>query len=96
MQWSGSKLKNVDGLFGKSDPLLRFSRIEQDNQLVKVFESEVIMNNLNPIWKFFEVKVQKLCNGNLDRLVKLECWDWEKNQKFQFIGECDITINQLI
>lgn len=88
MKWLGIKLKNVDGWFDKSDPFLRFLRVGSDNMPTKVYETEVIMNNLNPVWKAFEVKAQKLCNGNYDRPIKLECWDWEKSQKFQFIGEC--------
>ena len=32
---------------------------------------QVIDNTLNPVWKPFDVAVQKLCNGDLDRTVKV-------------------------
>lgn len=26
---------------------------------------------------------------------RIECWDWEKSGKFQFIGEIDMTLGEL-
>lgn len=50
----GNKLKNVEGMFSKSDPFFEISRkvnaagaLTWDN----VLRSEVIKNNLNPEWK---------------------------------------------
>lgn len=84
MQWSATKLKNTDGWFGDSDPFLRFfrNRGEVGNDFVKVHETEYIKNNLNPIWKPFQEKAQKFCNGDYLRPLKIECWDWEKDGKF--------------
>lgn len=53
------------------------------------------MDCLNPVWKAFEIKAQTLCNGDYARQIKVECWDWEKSQKFQYIGDCQFTINDL-
>jgi hypothetical protein len=64
MKWRGIKLMNTDGWFGKSDPFLRFFRINSDNTYTLIYESEVIMDNLNPIWKLVELSAQKLNNGN--------------------------------
>ena len=36
-----------------------------------VTDFQVINNNLNPQWKPFDVKVQKLCAGNYDVLIKV-------------------------
>lgn len=70
MKWIGIKLMNTDGWFDKSDPFLRFSRIREDKTLIQVHETEVIMDNLNPIWKPFEIKLQKLCNGDTNRPIR--------------------------
>lgn len=83
MSWAGQQLLNTDGWFDKSDPFLRFSRAREDSTSVVVHETEVIMDNLNPVWKLFEISGQKLCNSDFLRPIKLECWDWEKSQKFQ-------------
>jgi hypothetical protein len=34
--------------FGKSDPFVRFSRVNEDGGAIPVFKTEVVMNNLNP------------------------------------------------
>lgn len=34
MKWSGHKLMNTDGWFGKSDPLLRFHRERDDGTFI--------------------------------------------------------------
>lgn len=52
------------------------------------------MNNLNPSWKLFEIKGAKLSHSN-DRKIKIECWDWEKNEKFQFIGETYTNLDEI-
>lgn len=57
MKWRGIKLMNTDGWFDKSDPLLKFFRIREDGTLVQVHETEVVMDNLNPIWKPMEIKI---------------------------------------
>ena len=37
------------------------------------------MNNLNPRWKMFTISVQALCNGDPNRPIEIEIFDWEKN-----------------
>ena len=56
MKIRAEKLSNKDGLFGKSDPFLRLSRVTpatrrgQAATNLPVFKTEVVMNNLNPKW----------------------------------------------
>lgn len=87
---------NTDGWFSKSDPFLRFRRTRQDNTLFTIHETEWIKDNLNPVWKPCELSCAKLNGGDMFRPIKVECWDWEKNEKFQFIGECTFTVDELI
>lgn len=71
--WNGTELnwcksyayieRNTDGWFGTSDPLLRFYKIREDRTIQKVHETEVVMNNLNPVWVPFEISAGKLCQG---------------------------------
>ena len=55
VQFKGVKLANMDGLFGKSDPFLCFYRISEDGSWLKVHSTEFIKDNLNPIWKPFNI-----------------------------------------
>ena len=54
---SGIKLENKDGWFGKSDPFYNLSRSNRDGTFSKVWQSEVVMDNLNPKWKPASVPV---------------------------------------
>jgi Ca2+-dependent lipid-binding protein len=101
----GIKLLNTDGWFDKSDPFVRVSKIREDKTIQKIYESEFIKDNLNPSWKPFEVSVGRLCDGDhnklfkylrtMDHLLRIEVWDWEKSGKSKFIGEKDLSLNQL-
>ena len=42
-----------------------------------VHVSNVVKNSLNPKWKTFEISLWELCNGNPDRLIKIEIFDWD-------------------
>ncbi len=67
-------LISTDGYFGKSDPFLKFFK-KIGNNLVLVHKTEMIKDNLNPIWKPFEISSLKLCNGDEKQYFRVECWD---------------------
>ncbi len=95
-QWNGIKLMNVDGLFGKSDPFLRFYKKTDNGDWLMQFESEFLKDNLNPIWKPFEINIVKLCPKSYEDIFKVECWDNEKSGKHQFIGACELSMKQVL
>jgi len=43
------------------------------------YKTEVIKNTLNPNWKMIEVPVRTICNGDYDRTVKVEVYDWDRD-----------------
>lgn len=103
VQFAGVKLDNKDGFFGKSDPFLNIYRIKDEtcdplapNSWLHVWKSETIMNNLDPRWRATTLSVQTLCNGNLSRLLKFECMDWEKSGRHQLIGVATMTAAELV
>ena len=57
---SAAKLKNKDGFFGKSDPFIRMSRINEDGSWELVWQSETVMDNLSPVFKPQQIQVQKI------------------------------------
>ena len=95
-QWSGIKLMNTDGWFGKSDPFLRFFKVRPQGDTLLVHETEFIKNNLDPVWKECKVDGARLCNDDFNAPIRVECWDDEPDKNFRYIGDVDITINQII
>ncbi|KAK1332192.1 hypothetical protein QTO34_007878 [Cnephaeus nilssonii] len=53
------KLDNKD-LFGKSDPYLEFHKQTSDGTWLLVHRTEVIKNNLNPVWRPFKISLNSL------------------------------------
>lgn len=95
-QWAGSKIKNVDGWFDKSDPFLKFYRTHENGDTFLCWQTPQVMDNANPVWGLFEINMSKLCYGNLNNKIIIECWDWEKSGQHKFIGKTAITINALV
>uniref|UniRef100_A0A3B5RA65 Copine-8 n=1 Tax=Xiphophorus maculatus TaxID=8083 RepID=A0A3B5RA65_XIPMA len=65
MQFCANKLDKKD-FFGKSDPFLVFYRSNEDGTFTICHKTEVIKNNLNPVWQSFTIPVRALCNGDYD------------------------------
>ena len=98
-QFRGIKLKNLDGLFSKSDPFFVLSSHLNDpagRTWRPVYRSEVIKNELNPVWEPFETEVAKLCDGNKDQSILIEVFDWEKSGKHQPMGSIQTSVNGLL
>jgi len=94
-QWSGVKLMNTDGWFGKSDPFLRFCKYRASGEPLQVHETEFVKDNLNPVWKMCQVADDRLCSSNHSKPFRVECWDNSKTGNHNFIGAVDMTIDEL-
>lgn len=95
----GIKLKNVDGMFSKSDPFFEVSRIINaagGPSWQPVYRSEYVNNNLNPKWKPCSVDLNQLCEGDLDKPVRIDVWDWEKSGKHDPMGSFETTVNAMM
>lgn len=42
-------------------------------------KTEIIKKTLNPDWKEFSIFSRALCNGDYDRQIKFECYDWDRD-----------------
>ncbi|TNN55164.1 Copine-5 [Liparis tanakae] len=78
MQFCGNKLDKKD-FFGKSDPFLVFYRSNEDSTFTICHKTEVVKNTLNPVWQAFKIPVRALCNGDYDRTIKVEVYDWDRD-----------------
>ncbi|XP_071961411.1 copine-8-like [Antedon mediterranea] len=89
----GHKLDRKDFL-GKSDPFLIFYRSNEDNSYTIVHKTEVIRNTLDPNWRPFALMVRKLCNGDYERSIKVECYDYDNDGSHDLIGEFITNMRQ--
>ncbi|KAK1796517.1 hypothetical protein P4O66_009549, partial [Electrophorus voltai] len=94
MQLCANKLDKKD-FFGKSDPFLVFYRSNEDGTFTICHKTEVVKNNLNPVWQPFTIPVRALCNGDYDRTVKVDVYDWDRDGSHDFIGEFTTSYREL-
>jgi len=95
----GIKLKNVDGLFGKSDPFFEVRRTYDGaggGSWTPVYRGEHVKNNLNPKWEPASIDVNDLCDGDLNRRIQVAVYDHERNGKHNAMGAFDTTVNDMV
>jgi hypothetical protein len=105
----GVKLANMDGLFGKSDPFVRISRVpagetrrqathlhQQRFKNLPVYKTEVVRNNLNPTWRPIRVSLNSLCNGDAERPILFEVIDYDRDGTHDLIGSATATLAELM
>ncbi|XP_051785230.1 copine-3 isoform X2 [Erpetoichthys calabaricus] len=88
--------RNLDkkDFFGKSDPYLEFyKQTETGWQLAH--RTEVIKNNLNPVWKPFKINFQSLCGDDMEKPIKVECYDYDNDGSHDFIGTFETKMKEL-
>ena len=53
-----------------------------------VHKTEVVKNTLNPTWMPFTVSARVLCNGDLHRVIKVDCFDWDSDGGYVGLFVC--------
>ncbi|XP_006806436.1 copine-3-like isoform X2 [Neolamprologus brichardi] len=87
------KLDKKD-FFGKSDPFLEFyKQTETGWQLAH--RTEVVKNNLNPVWRPFQIPIQSLCAGDVEKPIKIDCYDHNNSGDHDFIGTFQASLSQI-
>lgn len=95
----GVGLKNVDGLFSKSDPFVEvLAKVNRPGSLTwhPVYRSKHIDNDLNPIWPPFEMDLSALCENDMDKPILVRVFDWEKSGKHKTLGQFETNVNSLV
>eukprot|EP00529_Nitzschia_sp_RCC80_P010712 CAMPEP_0113509784 /NCGR_PEP_ID=MMETSP0014_2-20120614/37765_1 /TAXON_ID=2857 /ORGANISM="Nitzschia sp." /LENGTH=620 /DNA_ID=CAMNT_0000405647 /DNA_START=382 /DNA_END=2244 /DNA_ORIENTATION=+ /assembly_acc=CAM_ASM_000159 len=98
-QLRGLRLKNVYGITGTSSPyfeLLRKVDRPTGATWVKVYQSNVVRSDLHPVWNDATLDLEAICNGDLDRAMKVIIWDHRRSGKHKHMGEFETTINGLL
>lgn len=77
-----------------SDPFLEFyKQTETGWQLAH--RTEVVKNNLNPIWRPFRVSLRSLCGGDVERPIKVDCYDHHVSGSHSLIGSFKATLAEM-
>ncbi|XP_071613377.1 copine-2 isoform X3 [Heliangelus exortis] len=94
LSMAGRKLDKKD-LFGKSDPFLEFYKPGDDGKWMLVHRTEVIKYTLDPVWKPFTVPLVSLCDGDVEKPVKVMCYDYDSDGGHDFIGEFQTSVARM-
>jgi hypothetical protein len=98
LKLAGVKLKNLDGIFNKSDPFYEIQKRDYGKgaNWNVVYRSSYIKNDLNPDWDVVSLGLNSVCDGNLDQLIKLTVYDHEGSGKHELMGEIETSVNGLV
>lgn len=99
----GLDLENIEkGILGLGaiDPYFELSRKYVDHQhgikrWITVYRSEHIPNIINPYWHPFQIDLEKLCQGNLGKELKIVVWDHQSGAD-RWLGECEVNVEWLL
>ena len=86
IQLEARKLDRMDFL-GSSDPFYTLSKKMTNGQWSLIYQSEVIKNNCSPRWNIMEKSVAEICNGDYQRELKIEIFDYDSTSKNDVIGD---------
>ncbi|XP_075482065.1 protein BONZAI 3 isoform X1 [Primulina tabacum] len=92
MTFHCKNLENKD-LFSKSDPFLRISRFMEMGGLIPICKTEVVNNNLNPVWKSVCLTMQQFMSKENPLLI--ECFDFNSSGNHVLIGKLQKSISEL-
>ncbi|KAL3911770.1 MAG: hypothetical protein SGARI_001482 [Bacillariaceae sp.] len=98
-QMRAFRLKNAQSLGFTSSPVFEMLRkVERPTGAtwVKVYSSNVVKSDLNPMWNDSLLDIESICNGDLDRAMKIVLWDHRKGGRHKHMGEFETTINGLL
>ncbi|XP_060949436.1 copine-3-like [Limanda limanda] len=77
-----------------SDPFLElYKQTETGWQLAH--RTEVVHNNLNPIWRPFRISMRSLCGGDVEKPIKVDCYDHRVSGSHDLIGSFQTTLAEL-
>ena len=71
-------------VFSKSDPFAKFYKYTAANDKILVHQTEVIDDNLDPIWKPWETTREQLCTKG--DLFYVEVWDYNSIGGHTFVN----------
>jgi len=103
LQLQGRGLKNVEGLFKKSDPFYRICKLTNEDDedadgdnWAPMYQSNYVKNNLDPLWNAMKCDLNVLCNDDTEAPIKIFVYDYESSGDHKLIGSVETTVEELI
>jgi len=85
--------------FGKSDPFMVISRTSpMHNGKISstvVHRTNIVKNSLTPSWDSFSIGLRTLCNGDYERPIQFDIYDWDNDSDNDLIGSFSTTFTKL-
>ncbi|ESW31948.1 hypothetical protein PHAVU_002G281400 [Phaseolus vulgaris] len=80
-------------LFSRSDPFLLISKVVEGGSHIPICKTEVVKNDLNPIWKPVFMNIQQI--GSKENPLILECYNFNSNGKHDLMGKMQKSLTEL-
>ncbi|XP_061357122.1 protein BONZAI 1-like [Gastrolobium bilobum] len=80
-------------LFSRSDPFLLISKVVEGGTQIPICKTEVIKNDLNPIWKPVFLNIQQVVSK--DSPLIIECYNFNSNGKHYLMGKVQRSLAEL-
>ncbi|XP_031628477.1 copine-9-like [Contarinia nasturtii] len=95
IQFKATNLPKLNPII-RNDPFLVISRsnLYGDSYSV-VTKTDPVRSTQNPTFKPISIRIASLCNGDFDRDIKIECYDYRSNGNHYLIGTCYATLKSL-
>lgn len=83
------------GWICSNNPFLVISRSNEDGSFSVVAKTETAHSTQNPIWNPITIRATTLCNGDSERTIKIDCYNYRGNGSHKLIGTCHSSLNCL-
>lgn len=94
LKFGGNEMGSTTCCIFRPSIIYTISKLNDAGKSVVVHRSERFTGR-NPTWQPVTVSVRSLCNGDKDRVLKIECYENQFSGTSRFIGQCSTNLNQL-
>lgn len=94
IQFRATNLPKLNPII-RNDPFLVVSRSNEDASFSVVTKTDPVKSTQNPVFKPISIRIATLCNGDFERDIKIDCYDYRTNGNHFLIGSCYTTLKSL-